>query len=185
HSADEIFQKELARLKGQEQRVTFDAESLGLGFANNAEELQTQTSAKTVPLGCILVFTGNVLVPPESELASCVPTGLVVDPCFPADCLKRIRRDPDGGPIILPPTTAEKHIAVQRELKARTTLLQYIPDDHIADFHYMDDAKDVWNAVKARFGGNAKSNKMKKSMLKPKEASTAGDAGEFALIISV
>ncbi|GJT91168.1 ribonuclease H-like domain-containing protein [Tanacetum coccineum] len=25
-----------------------------------------------------------------------------------------------------------------------------IPDDHVADFHYMDDAKDIWNAVKAR-----------------------------------
>nr|GEV86441.1 xylulose kinase-1 [Tanacetum cinerariifolium] len=36
------------------------------------------------------------------------------------------------------------------ESKARTTLLQSIPDDHVADFHYMDDAKDIWNAVKAR-----------------------------------
>nr|GFA40930.1 ribonuclease H-like domain-containing protein [Tanacetum cinerariifolium] len=25
-----------------------------------------------------------------------------------------------------------------------------IPDDHVADFHYMDDARDIWNAVKAR-----------------------------------
>ncbi|GJZ96889.1 hypothetical protein Tco_0669223 [Tanacetum coccineum] len=41
-----------------------------------------------------------------------------------------------------------------------------IPDDHVADFHYMDDAKDIWNAVKARFGGNAESKKMRKSMLK-------------------
>nr|GEV83517.1 xylulose kinase-1 [Tanacetum cinerariifolium] len=38
------------------------------------------------------------------------------------------------------------------ESKARTTLLQSIPDDHVADFHYMDDAKDIWNAVKARTG---------------------------------
>ncbi|GJY00889.1 putative ribonuclease H-like domain-containing protein, partial [Tanacetum coccineum] len=68
--------------------------------------------------------------------------------------------------IILPPTTADEHIAVQRESKARTTLLQSIPDDHVADFHYMDDARDIWNAVKARFGGNAKSKKMRKSMLK-------------------
>nr|GEW39351.1 putative ribonuclease H-like domain-containing protein [Tanacetum cinerariifolium] len=30
----------------------------------------------------------------------------------------------------------------------------------------MDDARDIWNAVKARFGGNAKSKKMRKSMLK-------------------
>nr|GEY57470.1 reverse transcriptase domain-containing protein [Tanacetum cinerariifolium] len=35
-----------------------------------------------------------------------------------------------------------------------------------ADFHYMDDARDIWNAVKARFGGNAESKKMRKSMLK-------------------
>nr|GEZ30881.1 xylulose kinase-1 [Tanacetum cinerariifolium] len=54
----------------------------------------------------------------------------------------------------------------ERELKARTTLLQSIPDDHIADFHYMDDARDIWNAVKARFRGNAESKKMRKSMLK-------------------
>nr|GEV34290.1 ribonuclease H-like domain-containing protein [Tanacetum cinerariifolium] len=29
-----------------------------------------------------------------------------------------------------------------------------------------DDARDIWNAVKARFGGNAESKKMRKSMLK-------------------
>nr|GEW48154.1 hypothetical protein [Tanacetum cinerariifolium] len=65
--------------------------------------------------------------------------------------LKRTGRDHDGGVIILPPTTA---------------LLQSIPNDHVADFHYMDDARDIWNAVKARFGGNAESKKMRKSMLK-------------------
>ncbi|GKE78372.1 hypothetical protein Tco_1544492, partial [Tanacetum coccineum] len=80
--------------------------------------------------------------------------------------LKRTGRDRDGRVIILPPTTTDEHIAVQRESKARTTLLQSIPDDHVADFHYMDDARDIWNAVKARFGGNAKSKKMRKSMLK-------------------
>nr|GEX22587.1 hypothetical protein [Tanacetum cinerariifolium] len=80
--------------------------------------------------------------------------------------LKRTGRDRDGGIIILPPTTAEEHIAVQRESKARTTLLQSIPDDHVADFHYMDDARDIWNVVKAKFGGNVESKKMRKSMLK-------------------
>ncbi|GJV18568.1 hypothetical protein Tco_1367588 [Tanacetum coccineum] len=37
--------------------------------------------------------------------------------------LKRTGRDYDGRVIILPPTTADEHIAVQRESKARTTLL--------------------------------------------------------------
>ncbi|GKA64861.1 putative ribonuclease H-like domain-containing protein [Tanacetum coccineum] len=80
--------------------------------------------------------------------------------------LKRTGRDRDGRVIILPPTTADEHIVVQRESKARTTLLQSIPDDYVADFYYIDDARDIWNAVKARFGGNAKSKKMRKSMLK-------------------
>ncbi|GJZ82595.1 hypothetical protein Tco_0647768 [Tanacetum coccineum] len=59
-----------------------------------------------------------------------------------------------------------KHIAVQRETKARTILLQSLPKDHMADFHHLDDARDIWLAVKARFGGNDESKKMRKSMLK-------------------
>nr|GEV35522.1 putative ribonuclease H-like domain-containing protein [Tanacetum cinerariifolium] len=80
--------------------------------------------------------------------------------------LKRTRRDHDEGVIILPSMAAEEHIAVQRESKARTTLLQSIPDDHVADFHHIDDARDIWNAVKARFGRNVESKKIRKSMLK-------------------
>nr|GEU51335.1 ribonuclease H-like domain-containing protein [Tanacetum cinerariifolium] len=70
NSADKIFQKELARLKGQEHRATSDAESLGLGFANNAEELRTQASAKTVPTGCIPVPTGSIPVPASDIVVS-------------------------------------------------------------------------------------------------------------------
>nr|GFD02560.1 xylulose kinase-1 [Tanacetum cinerariifolium] len=54
--------------------------------------------------------------------------------------LKRTGRVTNGSLLFLPPVTAEEHLAVQRESKARTTLLQSIPDDHIADFHYKDDA---------------------------------------------
>ncbi|GJT12681.1 hypothetical protein Tco_0859723, partial [Tanacetum coccineum] len=57
-------------------------------------------------------------------------------------------------------------IAVQRETKARTILLQSLPEDHMADFYHLDDARDIWLAVKARFGGNDESKKMRKSMLK-------------------
>ncbi|GJT21383.1 hypothetical protein Tco_0891320 [Tanacetum coccineum] len=37
---------------------------------------------------------------------------------------------------------------------------------HGLTFHHLDDAKDIWLAVKARFGGNEESKKMRKSMLK-------------------
>ncbi|GJS12696.1 putative ribonuclease H-like domain-containing protein [Tanacetum coccineum] len=46
--------------------------------------------------------------------------------------LKSTGRDHDRRVIILPLTTTNEHIAVQRESKARTTLLQSIPDDHVA-----------------------------------------------------
>nr|GEX57720.1 xylulose kinase-1 [Tanacetum cinerariifolium] len=141
------------------------------------------TGRVIVPTGRYVVLTGRVIV----------PTG-------------RTGRDHDGSIIILPPTTTEEHIVVQREskqelpcfspflmiigtyccskgIKPRTTLLQSIPDDHVADFLYMDDARDIWNAVKARFGGNAESKKMRKSMLKQKFSEfRTGDAGEFALM---
>ncbi|GJZ33096.1 hypothetical protein Tco_0578532, partial [Tanacetum coccineum] len=52
------------------------------------------------------------------------------------------------------------------ETKVKTILLQSLPEDHMADFHHLDDARDIWLAVKARFGGNDESKKMRKSMLK-------------------
>ncbi|GJS68086.1 ribonuclease H-like domain-containing protein [Tanacetum coccineum] len=79
---------------------------------------------------------------------------------------KNVGRDLKGNIIILPPISAEEQIAVQRETKARTLLLQSLPEDHMADFHHLDDARDIWLAVKARFGGNEESKKMRKSMLK-------------------
>nr|GEZ59944.1 ribonuclease H-like domain-containing protein [Tanacetum cinerariifolium]GFB44342.1 ribonuclease H-like domain-containing protein [Tanacetum cinerariifolium] len=41
-------------------------------------------------------------------------------------------------------------------------------DEHTGDFYHMIDARDIWNAIKVRFGGNAESKKMKKSLLKQK-----------------
>ncbi|GKE75573.1 hypothetical protein Tco_1537614 [Tanacetum coccineum] len=36
----------------------------------------------------------------------------------------------------------------------------------MADFHHLDDARDIWLDVKARFRGNDESKKMRKFMLK-------------------
>ncbi|GJV46809.1 putative ribonuclease H-like domain-containing protein [Tanacetum coccineum] len=41
---------------------------------------------------------------------------------------------------------------LERERKARTTLLMAIPEDHLAKFHKMTDAKDIWEVIKSRFG---------------------------------
>nr|GEW92003.1 hypothetical protein [Tanacetum cinerariifolium] len=79
---------------------------------------------------------------------------------------KSLGRDSKGGIIILPPVSFEEHVAVQREMKARTLLLQSLTEDHMANFHHLDYAREIWLAVKARFGGNEESKKMRKIMLK-------------------
>nr|GEV12283.1 reverse transcriptase domain-containing protein [Tanacetum cinerariifolium] len=54
----------------------------------------------------------------------------------------------------------------ERERKARTTLLMAISKDHLAKFHKMNDVKEIWEAIKSRFGGNDESKKMQKYLLK-------------------
>ncbi|GJV03169.1 hypothetical protein Tco_1336738 [Tanacetum coccineum] len=63
-------------------------------------------------------------------------------------------------------SSLDEHVACTWENKVRTLLLQALPEDHMPDFHHYDDARDIWMAVKARFGGNEESKKMRKTMLK-------------------
>ncbi|GJR30743.1 ribonuclease H-like domain-containing protein [Tanacetum coccineum] len=53
------------------------------------------------------------------------------------------------GPI--PPKTAKQKIARKNELKAKSTLLLAIPDEHLLKFHGIKDAKSLWEAIKTRF----------------------------------
>ncbi|GJY96263.1 putative ribonuclease H-like domain-containing protein [Tanacetum coccineum] len=68
----------------------------------------------------------------------------------------------------------------ERERKARTTLLMSIPEDHLAKFHKMTDAKEMWEAIKSRFGGNDESKKMFQSPLSKLEIHDAGVSTEDA-----
>nr|GEU63409.1 putative ribonuclease H-like domain-containing protein [Tanacetum cinerariifolium] len=45
---------------------------------------------------------------------------------------------------VLPLKTAEEVVARERERKARTTLLMALPEDHLARFHLMADAKEMF-----------------------------------------
>ncbi|GJY18704.1 ribonuclease H-like domain-containing protein, partial [Tanacetum coccineum] len=67
---------------------------------------------------------------------------------------------------VLPPKTTEEILARERERKARTTLLMALLEDHLAKFHKMTDAKEMWGAIKSRSGGNDESKKMQKYILK-------------------
>nr|GEU84967.1 ribonuclease H-like domain-containing protein [Tanacetum cinerariifolium] len=123
------------------------------------------TSRYVVPTSRVIVATGRYVVPTGSDNDS--------DDASIHNEATNTQQQPNIQPQII--TTISNNNAkfpylkkdeYERESKARTTLLQSIPDDHVADFHYINDARDIWNAVKARFGGNAESKKMRKSMLK-------------------
>ncbi|GJW42743.1 putative ribonuclease H-like domain-containing protein [Tanacetum coccineum] len=79
---------------------------------------------------------------------------------------KRLGKDAKGNTIVHPPVSLDEHVAIQRENKVRTLLLQALPEDHMPDFHHYDDARDIWMAVKARFSGNEESKKIRKTILK-------------------
>ncbi|GJS62858.1 hypothetical protein Tco_0677422 [Tanacetum coccineum] len=82
--------------------------------------------------------------------------------------LVNVSTNTNGQIKVLPPKTTEEILARERERKARTTLLMTILEDHLAKFHKMTDAKDMWEAIKSRFGGNDESKKMQKYILKQK-----------------
>ncbi|GJR60108.1 putative ribonuclease H-like domain-containing protein [Tanacetum coccineum] len=64
--------------------------------------------------------------------------------------------------------------------KALNILLSAIPDRHLLSFHDAEDAKTLWSAIKARFGGNGASKKMQKNLLKQQfETFTIGSREEL------
>ncbi|GJU51209.1 hypothetical protein Tco_1220764, partial [Tanacetum coccineum] len=65
---------------------------------------------------------------------------------------KRVTKGKDGVYRVLPSATQEEQIADEKERKARTLLLMAVPKDHLRRFHGMDDAKEIWAAIKTRFG---------------------------------
>ncbi|GJS99063.1 hypothetical protein Tco_0820233 [Tanacetum coccineum] len=73
---------------------------------------------------------------------------------------KRISNGKDGVIRILPPLTAVEIQAIEKERKAKNILLMAIPKEHMRRFHGMDDAKEIWEAIRTSFGGNANSKKI-------------------------
>nr|GEW74556.1 retrovirus-related Pol polyprotein from transposon TNT 1-94 [Tanacetum cinerariifolium] len=67
---------------------------------------------------------------------------------------------------VLPPKTTKEVVARERERKARTTLLMALPEDHLAKFYKIADAKEMWESIKSRFGGNDECKMMQKYLLK-------------------
>ncbi|GKA09099.1 ribonuclease H-like domain-containing protein [Tanacetum coccineum] len=91
-----------------------------------------------------------------------------------------ITTDTQGQIKVLPPRTAKEILARERERKARTTLLMALPEDHLAKFHKMTDAKEMWDAIKSRFERLHKGYDRFQSLLSQLEIHGAGVSTEDA-----
>ncbi|GJZ58402.1 hypothetical protein Tco_0613896 [Tanacetum coccineum] len=72
----------------------------------------------------------------------------------------------EGVETIIAPTTVEEKAQRRLELKARSTLLMGIPNEHQLKFNSIKDAKSLLQAVEKRFGGNAATKKTQRNLLK-------------------
>ncbi|GKD58215.1 ribonuclease H-like domain-containing protein [Tanacetum coccineum] len=72
----------------------------------------------------------------------------------------------EGVEKVIRPTTVEEKVQRRLELKARSTLLMGIPNEHKLKFNSIKDAKSLLQAVENRFGGNVTTKKTQRNLLK-------------------
>ncbi|GJT95111.1 hypothetical protein Tco_1090629 [Tanacetum coccineum] len=72
----------------------------------------------------------------------------------------------EGVVIVMPITTAKEKAKRRLEVKARSTLMMGIPNEHELKFNSIKDAKKLLEAVEKRFGGNAATKKTQRNLLK-------------------
>ncbi|GJY37191.1 hypothetical protein Tco_0422569 [Tanacetum coccineum] len=63
-------------------------------------------------------------------------------------------------------TSAEDKAQRRLEVKARSTLMMGIPNEHQLKFNSIKDAKQLLEAIEKRFGGNAATKKTQRNLLK-------------------
>nr|GEU93199.1 copia protein [Tanacetum cinerariifolium] len=69
-------------------------------------------------------------------------------------------------------------LARKNELKARGTLLMSLPNKHQLKFNIHKDAKTLMDAIEKRFGGNKKTKKVQKTLLKKQYENFTGSSSE-------
>nr|GEX27571.1 hypothetical protein [Tanacetum cinerariifolium] len=84
----------------------------------------------------------------------------------------------DGVLQPVAPTTAEQRLTRKNELKARGTLLMALPDKHLLKFNTHKDSKTLMEAIEKRFGGNTKTKKVQKTLLKQQYENFTGSSSE-------
>ncbi|GJR35686.1 putative ribonuclease H-like domain-containing protein [Tanacetum coccineum] len=74
--------------------------------------------------------------------------------------------------------TAEDMQKRRNDVKARTTLLLALPDEHQLRFSKYETAKELWEAILRTFGGNEATKKTKKNLLKQQYGNFKAEGSE-------
>nr|GEY02410.1 ribonuclease H-like domain-containing protein [Tanacetum cinerariifolium] len=72
----------------------------------------------------------------------------------------------DGKETVIPPTNVKDKVQKRETLKARSTLLMALPNEHQLKFNSYKDAKTLMQAIENRFRGNIATKKTQKNLLK-------------------
>ncbi|GKC35563.1 hypothetical protein Tco_1047947 [Tanacetum coccineum] len=72
----------------------------------------------------------------------------------------------EGVVTVIPITTTEEKAQRRLEVKARSTLIMGIPNEHQLKFNSIKNAKKLLEAVEKRFGRNAATRKTQRNLLK-------------------
>ncbi|GJX65984.1 hypothetical protein Tco_0300327 [Tanacetum coccineum] len=73
----------------------------------------------------------------------------------------------DTSTLTIPgPVTTEEKAQKKNDVKARSMLLMALPNEHLLTFSQYKDAKTLFEAIQARFGGNDATKKTQKTLLK-------------------
>ncbi|GKF71910.1 hypothetical protein Tco_0208024, partial [Tanacetum coccineum] len=82
----------------------------------------------------------------------------------------------DGKGTVIPLTSVEEKAQRMTELKARSTLLMDLPNEHQLKSNSYKDAKTLMQAIENRFGGNTATKKTQKNLLKQQYENFAAPA---------
>ncbi|GJX20521.1 ribonuclease H-like domain-containing protein [Tanacetum coccineum] len=85
----------------------------------------------------------------------------------------------EGVVTMMPITTAKEKAERRLEVKAISTLLMSIPNEHQLKFNFIKDAKKLLEAVENRFGGNAATRKTQRNILKQQHENFTASSSEM------
>ncbi|GKA05703.1 ribonuclease H-like domain-containing protein [Tanacetum coccineum] len=80
--------------------------------------------------------------------------------------LPLLKQDDTSTTTIPGAVTIEEKILKKNDLKARSILIMTLPSEHLLTFNKHNDAKSLFEAIEARFGGNEAIKKTQKTLLK-------------------